>query len=236
MPRHVLFSLIFLGVNCAIMLLVLQFVKNSRKEKRPKYEDLLPGLSDSIKFEPAEVFEWEYEYIRTTASEAMQDRHTMINFYLVFVGVVTSAMIANLDKFKDWLGGPTLLTSVICIVGWFHFLILTRLREAWHESAKAMLSLRSFCLRHAGADPNHLIQAFRWRDETLPAPEKAWSVFFYSALLIGFLNSMAFTVGSHLLGEELGIGSPGATTFLILEGMGFFAFHAWIYRALLKKG
>jgi hypothetical protein len=178
---------------------------------------------------------WEYEYVRTTASEAMQDRHTMINFYLILVGVVASGVLANLDKLDGWHGGATLLLWSVCAIGWFHFLILVRLREAWHHSVKTMLKIRDFCIwNNEKIKPELLIQGFPWCQETLPAANKPWSVFFYSALLIGFLDSMAFVVGGHLLAVEQHTVSIVFTSLLVFFGIVLFNFHIRIYNSLLE--
>jgi len=62
-------------------------------------------------------------------------------------------------------------------------------------------------------------------------------VFFYSAMLIAFLDSAAFVAGGLLL-DSGPTGSPPVPVLglLILFGLGFFAFHVWLYFAFLKPG
>ena len=228
----VFWSFSFLVLNI-VALQIIVALKGKQDAKRPS--DPLPPPTVEEGLDPEKILEWEYEYIRHTASEAMQDRHTMINFYLVLVGVVASAVLANLEKLQKWEGAATLLLWSVCSVGWFHFLILVRLREAWYESMLAMLEIRDFCVRHAHNFPSdELMKAFRWRRETLPRAEKPWSVFHYSALLIGLLDSMAFGVGGHLLSVGWNTVSFCTSVLFVVLSVVLFAYHVWVYSALLR--
>ena len=86
-------------------------------------------------------------------------------------------------------------------------------------------------------EPVVLRSAFRWQPHTLPPPGKPWTVFFYSAMLIAFLDSAAYVAGGLLLVRDP-TGSPPVPVLgpLILFGLGFFAFHVWLYFAFLKPG
>ena len=225
-------ALAFVAINCAAIWAILHLKNRGR---RSRLDPVLPQAPD-LQLDPQEVLGREYEYAKTTASEAMADRHTMVNFYLLLIGVVASGVLANLDKIDKWQGGATFLLWTVCAVGWLYFLILVRLREAWYDSVKTMLRLRDFCIRHAkDVEGDILIEAFRWRAETLPAANKAWSVFFYSALLIGFLDTMAFVTGAHLLASELKTVSISSTLAVVALGIGLFAFHISMYFALLAE-
>jgi hypothetical protein len=225
-------ALSFLLVN-VVALEVIVWLKQKQRDERRTIPSPQPADERPLKAES--ILEWEYEYIRNTASEAMQDRHTMINFYLVLVGVVASGVLANLKNLEEWKGGATLLLWSVCSIGWFHFLILVRLREAWHESLQALLQIRDFSARHADISPDELMKAFRWRRETLPRAGKPWSVFFYSALLVAFLDSMAFGVGGHLLNSEENAVTFSNTGLLVVLSLLLFAYHIRVYAALLKE-
>lgn len=231
-------SVLFLLLNVIVLEIVIWLKRRAAQGPRPSPSPLPAPESGVTEQLPAEhILEWEYEYIRHTASEAMQDRHTMINFYLVLVGVVASGVLANLkDLEREWVGSATLLLWSVCGVGWFHFLILVRLREAWHDSRKAMMQLRDFHVRHVkGFPPDVLMQAFAWRQETLPPAHKPWSVFFYSALLIGLLDSLAFGVGAHLLSVERHSVTVRSSIYLVGLSATLFAYHLRIYSVLLRK-
>jgi hypothetical protein len=169
----------------------------------------------------------------------MQDRHTMINYYLLVTGVVVTGVVAARGKDTDL---PKVTASILlwllCLVGWFYFLTLIRLRQAWHDSVLAMNRIKQFYIEHArGIDAATLRGAFRWRPESVPPPDRASTVYFYSAMLIGFLSSIAYIAGGVLLlidQQPLQAGVPAAIGIIILMGFVFFAFHIWMYFAFLK--
>jgi protein-S-isoprenylcysteine O-methyltransferase Ste14 len=178
----------------------------------------------------------EFEYARTTASEAMQDRHTMINFYLLVAGVVASGVVAVLGQNTELpKAAGTVLLWLLCGIGWLYFLKLIRFRQAWHDSARAMNQIKDFYIQHAkDFEPDVLRDAFRWKIETLPPPDKPWTAYFYSAMLIGFLNSVAYMAGGALLDLDVTRSSWLVLGLLALFGLAFFAFHVWLYFAFLK--
>ena len=85
----------------------------------------------------------EYEYVRETMAQAMNDRHTLVNYFLLATGVVLATIGAVYSKEGliefDY---KTELTIAICItfsfVAWIYFLKIVRLRQAWCESCAAM--------------------------------------------------------------------------------------------------
>jgi hypothetical protein len=229
-------SLVFLIANAVILLTVLALNRRegarSGQAARPAQEAPGRPLLDS-----SDVLGWEFEYARTTASEAMQDRHTMVNFYLLVTGVVASGVVAVLG---NGAGLPkatgTMLLWLLWGVGWLYFLKIIRLRQAWYDSARAMNQIKDFYIKNAREfDPEVLRTAFLWRPETLPSPDKPWTVFFYSAMLIAFLNSIAYVAGGALLYLDATLSFPLlAGGLLVLFGLMSFAFHVWLYFAFLK--
>jgi hypothetical protein len=186
----------------------------------------------------ADILSLEFQYARSTASEAMQDRHTMVNFYLLAFGVVATGVLTVLSREADLPQSiGTLLLWILTSVGWLYFLKIIRLRQAWHESARAMNQIKEFFIQHdEHFQPEQLRAAFRWQAHTLPSPDKPWTVFFYSAVLISLLDTMAYIVGAALLDLELSPGIPPADLALYLVfGIGFLAFHIWLYFAFLKS-
>jgi hypothetical protein len=111
---------------------------------------------------------------------------------------------------------------------------LIRLRQAWHDSARAMNQIKDFYIQHV-EDPEMLRSAFRWKTETLPPPDKPWTVFFYSAMLIGFLDSVAYVAGGALLALDATLSYPlFVLGQLALLGSVFFALHVCLYFAFLQ--
>ena len=229
-------SFAFLVVNVIILLVILAL--NRRVGDRPRKTatpDQRPGPEGPL--DPSNILEWEFEYARTTASEAMQERHTMSNFYLLVAGVVASGVVAVLgqDAGLPKAVGPLLLW-LLCGIGWLYFLAIIRLRQAWRDSAQAMNQIKDFYIQHAKElDHDVLRSAFRWKTETLPPPDKPWTVHFYSATLIGFLDSVAYVTGGMLMCRDATLVLPfWAGGLLVLFGLVFFAFHVWLYFAFLK--
>jgi hypothetical protein len=228
----------FLIVNVVILSAILAL--NRRAGSRP-----LPPVPPSLEppgeghLDASDILDWEFEYARTTASEAMEQRHTMVNFYLLVAGVAASGVIAVLGESSNLPKAVgTLLLWLLCGIGWLYFLAIIRLRQAWHESARAMNQIKEFYFQHAREPERDMLRsAFRWQAHTLPAPGKPWTVFFYSAMLIAFLDSAAYVAGGLLLVRDP-TGSPPVPVLglLILFGLGFFAFHVWLYSAFLKSG
>ena len=228
-------SFVFLVINVLILLVILAM--NRRTGDRPSQVDKLEQESPGQRLmDPSNILSLEFEYARTTASEAMQDRHTMINFYLVIAGVIASGVVAVLGQDSDLPKAVgTVLLWLVCSIGWLYFLKLIRLRQAWHDSARAMNQIKDFHIQYAkGFEPEVLGRAFRWKKETLPAPDKPWTVFFYSAVLIGFLNSVAYMAGGALLDLDATRSSWLVPGLLALSGLAFFTFHVWLYFAFLK--
>jgi len=229
-------SFVFLVANVVILLVILAM--NRQVGDRSSQQDTPSPVSpDQKHLEASDILGWEFEYARTTASEAMQDRHTMINFHLLAVGVVASGIVAVLGKDTDLpKAAGTVLLWLVCGVGWLYFLKLIRLRQTWHDSARAMNQIKEFYIQHAQAfDPDVLRSAFRWQAHTLPAPDKPWTVFFYSAMLIGLLDSVAYVAGGALLDLTSTQSFPLLVLgSLTLFGLAFFASHVWLYFAFLR--
>jgi hypothetical protein len=234
---QLLLSTAFLGINAAVLLLVLR--DNRRRRTPSRKPPLLPPSSlEHRLLPPAEILGWEFQYARVTASEAMEQRYTMVNIYLLVAGVVTSGVLAVLsrDTALPTVAG-TVLLWLLCGIGWIYFLAVIRLRQAWHDSVHTMNTIKDFYVRHAqGFEPGVLRSAFRWRSETLPEPETPWTVYHYSVLLIAFIDSVAYVAGGILL--NWGLSTPillPVTGYLALLGVAFFVLHAWLYTAFLKR-
>jgi len=231
------FSIAFLVTNILVLSMIFAFnLREGAKPQPPAPAQPPPG---NKLLNASDILSWEFEYARITASEAMRDRHTMINFYLVVVAVVASGVAAVLGKNAGNPGlskvAATVLLWVLCGVGWLYFLKIIRLRQAWHDSARALGKIKEFYIQHVKElDGNELRKAFRWQDHTLPKPGKPWTVFFYSAMLIGLLDSVAYVVGGALIGSPIDF-SSFAGALLVLFGLAFFAFHVGLYFAFLRQ-
>ncbi len=224
---------LFLAANVVALFLVYR----ASPPQPTAFPEIEPPTAGSGTLDPVHVLGWEYDYIRNTATEAMQDRHTMVNFYLLVTGGVATGVLTifGAQHLDNRLG--TLLLWLYCGVGWLYFLKLVKLRRSWGESAAAMSQIKEFCMRNAkGVAAERLRSAFLWSGQSVPEPAKRWTVFFYSAMLVAYLDSVAFVVGALMLRNEL----PEPTGFAGLLGLGvlFFALHVAFYQLLLapKQG
>lgn len=230
-------SLLFLFVNVAILWAIL--LRNRRAETTGTQKTAAAlNPTDPRYLDAADILGWEFEYARSTASEAMSDRHTMVNYYLLAAGLLATGVLGFLGK--DSLipvEAATLLLWLVCGVGWIYFLSIIRLRQAWHESAGAMNQIKDFYIRHVKElSPDEFSTAFRWRSHTLPDPDKAWTVFFYSAMLIAFLNTVCYFGGAVLLRIKQPSGfDPRLLAVLAGLGLIYFFFQVWLYREFLRK-
>ena len=235
--RSVAISFGFLIANILVIRWIL--ILNRRPSPKPSPPPLPPDKPTQVKpLDSADILKLEFEYARFTASEAMQDRHTMVNFYLLAFGVIATGVLAILSgeaNLPQSIG--TLLLWILCAVGWLYFLKIIRLRQAWHESAQAMNQIKEFFIQHdEHFQPEELRPAFRWQAHTLPSPDKPWTVFFYSAVLIALLDSMAYVLGAALLDLNLSLIILRVDLGLyLIFGIGFLAFHIWLYFAFLKN-
>jgi hypothetical protein len=235
-PTLLLPAALFLVANVILLLLIL--VLNQRESSNPAQSQTPAQENPAGRLlQASDVLGWEFEYARVTASESMQDRHTMVNFYLIATGVIASGVIGVLGKESSLPPAVgTALLWVLCGIGWLYFLKIIRLRQAWHDSARAMNQIKDFYIKNSDKfAPDLLRTAFRWTPGSLPPPDKRWTVFFYSAVLIGFLNSVAYMAGAALLDREAALQHSWlAIALLILLGLLFFAFHVWLYFEFLR--
>jgi hypothetical protein len=227
----------FLAANILLLRLILAL--NRRPGPKPPPPPPPPEQLPLVRpLYSADILKMEFEYARLTASEAMRDRHTMVNFYLLAFGVISTGVLTILSRQADLPQSiGTLLLWILCAVGWLYFLKIIRLRQAWHESARAMNQIKEFAIQHdQHFEPEELRPAFRWQAHTLPSPDKPWTVFFYSALLIALLDSMAFVFGAALLELDIVAVIPRVDLALnLIFGAGFLTYHIWLYFAFLKQ-
>jgi hypothetical protein len=209
----------------------------------------LPPLFDLASAEgldPKGLLTAEFEYARITASEAMNDRHTVVNFYLLLTGVVVSAVVAliNAGQSGSSLGRALPLVAMallwaLCIVGWLYLLQIIRLRQAWRDSALAMTQIKEFYIRRVALfSPLEFSQAFRWRLATLPPANKLWTIHFFSAALIALLNSLVYVGGGLLYGLSVGLAPQQwvwAAPGLALLGVVLFALALHMYVVFLGR-
>jgi hypothetical protein len=236
MVRVLSVSFVFLVVNVALVLVILALSRRAEDSPVRSTPSIRPPVETHL-LDASTILGKEFDYARTTASEALDDRHRMIDFYLVFTGIVVTGVLSVLNRdggVPDIVG--TVLLWFLCGIGWLYFLKLIRLRQAWHDSARAMNRIKDFYIQHAKEfAPDVLERAFRWRSETLPAPEKPWTLHFFSAMLIGLIDTVAYVLGGALLDLDVTLSHPLLVlTPLVAFGLSLLAFYIWAYVAFLR--
>jgi len=198
--------------------------------------NLLPPSASPLRLE--EIILREFDYVKETASQAMNDRHTMVNYFLLSAGVVVAGIGVLLSKegavdfqYRD----QTLvaLSLLFCTVGWVYFMQLVRLRQAWCDSARAMNHLKRVFVKCSGNSPEMAEKIFLWSIKTIPRANKPMTVFHLSALLISILSAVALALASMILLSENGIKKFWLAPMLL--GLYHLFFQMRKYHALLQE-
>lgn len=186
------------------------------------------------RLDPNEILIAEFEYARETAAQAMNDRHIMVNYYLLIVGIGFTAITGLINVIKDGMAHlnldiPLTLAFILFTVygiGVLFLLKLVRLRQAWHHSARAMNQIKDFYDQKL---PRFELsrRAFLWSSQTLPGPQKKYTIFFFSALLIIFLASLVLAGAIQFI----------TTRWYLVAGIPIvnFVVQIWLYQYLLSK-
>jgi len=158
------------------------------------------GISEDFR----EIVLREYEYVQETMAQAMNDRHTLVNYFLLATGVVM-ATIGAVYSTEGMFYSPykNHLTIAICltlsIVAWIYFLKIVRLRQAWCDSCAAMNRIKQFFLVNEGLSDGDERSPFLWKSNTIPRADRKGNLFHLEAILINFISSLAVAAVSVLL-------------------------------------
>jgi hypothetical protein len=166
--------------------------------RKPKSEKKTKYLNFS------ELLLVEFDYVQETATQAMSDRLTLVNYFLLSAGVV----LASAGLMVSAEGGAQfayryevliVLSLTFNAVGWIYFMQIVRLRQAWCESALAMSHIKTLFVQNSEFLPNTAKDAFLWNSASIPAPGKKMTVFYLSALLIALISAAALGLAATLL-------------------------------------
>jgi hypothetical protein len=178
-----------------------------------------PRLQENA-FEFAKLLIKEFEYIRETASQAMNDRHKIVNFFLLISGAIVSIIGSQLIKTNlTSLSSGTLSVLIVFsiflnIIGWIYFMHLIRLRQAWWSSAEAMNQIKEFYIINGRVPDDIARSAFLWDSRSMPSAGKKSNVFYYSTMLINFVSTSVLFSASYLLTM-----TGGATGFCLFTAI-----------------
>ncbi len=153
-----------------------------------------------MNLEPGEILELEFEYARETAMQAQNDRTVVVNLYLILVGGVGSLLLAlptlsQTGKVSLPTQAMGLFFVLIALLGFLTLFKLIRLRQAWHESARAMNLIKQYYIEHFP----ELDTAFYWQAKTIPRHDKPWTITFILSLMVILIDSVALSGGLFLL-------------------------------------
>lgn len=196
-------SLIFVSIYSVILHIAIIYtffryrIKDTGNETFEDCDDTAVSNGTAIKF--SEIALKEYEYARETAAQAMNDRHTLVNYFLIITGVVVTAAGTFFTDKMDLSGTPkSTIIEYLCVshnfVGWIYYLKIIRLRQAWVGSAKAMNRIKEFFIHYGGVKQEIARKVFLWKSDSVPLPWKKSNVYYYSAVLIAFITSISFTI------------------------------------------
>jgi hypothetical protein len=183
-----------------------------------------------------EILTAEFEYIAHTASQANDDRSSVVSFFIIAVGSPLAAFFSTDDLAR---ADPTAaniifagLFLILAILGTTTILQLARLRAAWYESMLAMNHMKEFLIKNSDSD---ISGAFRWSFSTAPAKFKPNSVSFYQALEVAILAGLLFGAFGFFLLHSLRMQNEfGIWLISALFGAVFAGTQIYLYRQLLK--
>jgi len=180
----------------------------------------------------------EFKYAQKTAAQAMEDRHRMVNFYLLIVGVVMNviAVLIKRDEFttetlisgKEIKAMIVLLFLALFIVGVLYLYKLIRLRWMWYGSAEVMNKIKDYYDENLGE--YHLKEkAFIWTTKTLKDMKlgSCKTLYFGSAILIILIDALSLSCAVYFLSRNLIYGFLAFCLFVIFEFL--------FYKFMLKR-
>ncbi|MEW6239397.1 MAG: hypothetical protein AB1564_01130, partial [Chloroflexota bacterium] len=168
------------------------------------YNQVMPGAKPSLN--PDEILKAEFDYIAQSAFQANEDRSKAASFFLISVGSLVAAIfgaqeLSTLEEVPLTLYRVLAgLFFVLTVLGGLTIFQLARLREAWIEAAFAMNQIKEYYAKRSSLD---LMNAFRWRTETIPRQYKPDSISYYTALEVALLSGLTFGACVYFL--QLGI-------------------------------
>jgi ADP-ribose pyrophosphatase len=186
-----------------------------------------------------DILQASFEFASDNASQAMEHRMTIVNFYLLIAGGVGSAvgaMLAANDRQNLEIALVGLLW-IVSLIGWLTLFKLIRLRTAWVESAAEMNYIKEFYIRNSSDFPAEVLRrAFYFRFDTIPKAFTPWNVFHLSALLLALLDAFAYLGGImiFILHTQIGEWSIWTVVIAMMLAVIMLMGHAWAFEISLK--
>lgn len=145
----------------------------------------------------SKLVELEYNYIKETVHQSIEDRYRLLNFYIAIAtaaGTVSAGLI-SVDSINQQTARIViaLLSFFMWLVGIVFLLMLIRLRQAWHGSLVALNKIKQSTIT------DEETAAFSWQLQTIPSPQKLGNIHFYAAVLISSIASIFIAACAGLL-------------------------------------
>ena len=182
---------------------------------------------------PGEMLQSEFAYIAQTAFQANEDRARVTTFYLVNLGGLVAALVSSQLSNSLQPEVNLLLACLFLILsfsGLLTILQLVRLRDAWHESVRAMNRIKAYYASRFSQI--NLSEAFGWNATTLPARYKASSISFLLAIQVALLSAISLAAAVYYIGLLAGV---QAWLGALLGGLAFFIIQLVLYWNLLRE-
>jgi len=226
---------IYLLIVQTLVLLTFLAFRNQRAYRRRSVKKLKNPRLEENSFSVAQLLLKDYEYIASTCSEAMNDRHTMVNYFLLIVGAVFTVIATriNMQAYQTEYVRELLVivALVLNFIGWLYFMHIIRLRQSWHGSALAMNQIKEFFIQNGRLPDEIARSSFLWDTKSVPRAGRKSNVFYYSAVVISFISSVLLTIGSAIASPESAQFSLPA--FSVIIGIYHFIFQVLCYSLFL---
>lgn len=175
----------------------------------------------------------EFDYIAQSAFQANEDRARVSTYYVVTFGTLVGAFFslqvdnAVLDNLYRAL---IIVFLTLTLFGISTLLQLVRLRQAWTESVRALNQIKKYYIDQFEA--TNLVDAFRWKTETIPKMYKPWSMAFLLAVQVALLGGVSLGAAVYFMGLLAG---ETMWLFAVITGLVYMCVQIWFYRYLLLK-
>jgi hypothetical protein len=158
---------------------------------------------NKIKYKPEliskmsiELLKLEFEYAKESSIQAQNDRLILLNFFLGLYTAVFGGYFVVVDSLaEDVQNLAPVAFLVLSFVAFVFILQIIRLRQAWHSAAKTMNRIKEFFFEK----DSELGQYFLWTSDSLPMPEKFYTISYMISLTFALMGMVSVVVGLLLL-------------------------------------
>ncbi len=160
----------------------------------------------------------EYGYVQANIMQTVQDRYSMLNFYITIGATVATLSVGlltvpSIDQVSA-RNGIGFIGLLMWLVGLVFLLIMIRLRQAWYSAAKALNKIKTYYINQGEAK---LADAVKWKENALPPANQLWNIHFYSAFLVIAINSGFIALTALVLLNNVALSVILASANMLLQ-------------------